>query len=175
MKAAVLGNGKSRFLYTNPNEYDYVIGCNIPWTNVNDTVIIDEKVVEYLYNNKEKYKYCHKTIFSRKSWTKIIELHAEYYFSPHITKIIEIEEGIDSSAHIALKYILSLDRFSTIHLYGCDSRWSNDTSSRTHQYVNNKPPDQSTILSLWNSKWDSIIDQNMGIDIMFIGELCSIR
>lgn len=174
MKAAVLGNGKSRFLYTNPNEYDYVIGCNIPWTTVNDTVIIDEKVVEYLYNNKQKYKYSHKTIFSRKAWIKIVEMQAEYYFSPYIASIIEMEEGIDSSAHIALKYVLSLNEFSTIHLYGCDSRWSGDMSSRTHQYVNNKPPDQSATLSLWNSRWDTILKQNMTVDIVFIGEMCKI-
>jgi hypothetical protein len=46
MKCAVLCNGPSRFDYQPSTEYDYVIGCNVPWTDVDATVIVDEVVVE---------------------------------------------------------------------------------------------------------------------------------
>lgn len=174
MKVAVLGNGKSRFLFTNPKEYDYIIGCNIPWTDVNSTVIIDEKVVEFLYDTRQKHNYSYNTIFSRKSWNKVLELEAESYFSPLLNSIVEMAEGIDSSAHIALKHVLSFDDVEIVHLYGCDSKWNNDISSRTHYYVDNKPPNQSATVSLWNNRWEEIIQNNKHVEILFLGEFCKI-
>ena len=174
MKVAVLGNGKSRFLFANPKEYDYIIGCNIPWTDVDSTVIIDEKVVEFLYKNKEKHNYHQNTIFSRKSWTRVVELQAETYFSPMLNSIVEMSEGIDSSAHIALKYALTFDNVSSVHVYGCDSRWIDNISSRTHHYVNNKPPNQAATVGLWISRCDDIIQGNKNVEIVFIGEYCKL-
>lgn len=174
MKVAVLGNGKSRFLFTTPKEYDYIIGCNIPWTDVDTTVIIDEKVVEFLYKNKQKFEYRQNTIFSRKSWTKVLEIQAEDYFLPNFNSIVEMSEGIDSSAHIALKHALTLDGISSVHVYGCDSRWTDNISSRTHVYVNNKPPNETVAVSVWNSRWDEIIQNSKNVEILFIGEYCKV-
>lgn len=172
MRAAVLGNGKSRFLFTNPKDYDIIIGCNIPWTYVDTTVIIDEKVVEFLYKNKDKSSYCSNIIFSRKSWNKVLELEAESYFLPTLNSIVEMSEGIDSSAHIGLKYLLELGTIETVHMYGCDSRWSTDISSRTHGYVSNKPPNELITISMWNTRWDEIINKH-DAEVLFIGKLAN--
>ena len=48
MKAAVVRNGPSRFAFQENLKYNYTIGCNIPWTNVNATVILDSNVIEQI-------------------------------------------------------------------------------------------------------------------------------
>ena len=61
MKTALLCNGPSRVVYQPNLEYNYIIGCNIPWTKVNSTVIMDVGVLEKL---KEPYM----LFISRKAW-----------------------------------------------------------------------------------------------------------
>jgi hypothetical protein len=53
MKCAVLCNGPSRSAYNPEKEYAYRIGCNIPWTKVDCTVILDPQMVKVLIKNNE--------------------------------------------------------------------------------------------------------------------------
>ena len=39
MKGAVVANGPSRTRFNSSDGYNYTIGCNIPWTKVDSTVI----------------------------------------------------------------------------------------------------------------------------------------
>ena len=45
MKAAVVCNGPSSVAFRDSLGYDYTIGCNIPWTRVDSTVILDGNVI----------------------------------------------------------------------------------------------------------------------------------
>lgn len=54
MKIAVLGNGASRNFFADPSRYDYLIGCNIPWTEVDANVIIDEEMVNFFGIKQER-------------------------------------------------------------------------------------------------------------------------
>lgn len=49
MKAALLCNGPSRVAFKSRLGYNYVIGCNIPWTEVDSTVIFDVEVLNHMW------------------------------------------------------------------------------------------------------------------------------
>ena len=46
MYCAVLCNGSTRSLFVDSSQYNYIIGCNIPWTKVDSTVIMDVGVLD---------------------------------------------------------------------------------------------------------------------------------
>ena len=52
MKAALLCNGPSRSLFTSTNGYNYLIGCNVPWRQVDATVVLDVGVVQKWWKDK---------------------------------------------------------------------------------------------------------------------------
>lgn len=169
MKIAVLGNGASRIFFTDPSRYDYIIGCNIPWTEVDANVIIDEEMVNFWYQTRTKYAYHYPTFFSKKAWMKVQDLRAQDYFTPFLKEIVSIYEGVDSSAHVAAKCALKMGA-QEINIYGCDSRFTDSIASRTHEYINNKSPNKRITIDMWNREWDAVIERHPEVKITFIGE-----
>ena len=165
MKAAVLGNGKSRFLYTTPSKYDYVIGCNIPWTVVNAIVISDERVIDY-WGSVKVDKPNTNFILSERAWKQLEE--SQYKNTVNVIDVLSVLDGAETSAHIAVKYLISKG-YTDIDVYGCDSRFSDDIKSRTDSYIH-KQNHSKDIVRIWNTCWDNIINQNSSVEIKFINE-----
>jgi len=46
-----------------------------------------------------------------------------------------------------------------VHIWGCDSLWSDDISSSTDTYIPSKGCNNS-INELWRNQWDYLISQN---------------
>lgn len=159
MKAAVLGNGPSRHCFNTPTEYDVIVGCNIPWTKVDYLVVLDESVVDF-WCDKESGN---KTIFSKRAYQRYLDSSSD--LTPHVI-FTEVAYGIETSAHIAVLFLIQLG-YTAIDVYGCDSRFSNVTKSRTNDYV--APVRKSRdFVKHWNANWDEIIVNNPSITINFV-------
>lgn len=167
MKAAVLGNGPSRCLYTTPDQYEYVIGCNVPWTNVTANIICDETVVQYWHKNYSNYK--HKTFLAERAWREVQRLNFADEMRSLLLDVVDMHEGYDSSAHVAVKKLIDLG-YTEIDVYGCDSRFSDDYKSRTNNYIRSKVNSPRELAKTWNKNWDEIIQSNPSVTITFIGE-----
>jgi len=150
MKAAILGNGPSRVSYTNPWQYDYVLGCNIPWTKVDATIVVDIEVIMHLSKHPEKIT---KMYASANAWRYTDEINKRHLFDGCLLKIIEKNHLGESSAHIAAKVLIGLG-YTEIDIYGCDTKFGTSTTeSYTHQYVNTSNDDQETAAAKWRKRW----------------------
>lgn len=160
MKTALLGNGNSRILYTpESNSYDYVIGCNIPWTKVDSTVILDVNVLDKIDVPLNFYA-------SRNAWREFREREKL------IGYLIEIFDSIpdyDSAGHAAARILLKLGA-TEIDIYGCDSWFTNDTESYTHQWIDSRSIDMNRNVSVWRARWYELMSKHSHVNFNFIGE-----
>ena len=163
MKAALLCNGPSKDIFEHPEEYDYLMGCNIPWTPVDSTVILDVEVVKYLAEHPEIVKY--PIWFSRSSWGEI-HRKTRNKIEHYVKCLVDTREG-ESTGHVALKKLIELG-FTEIDIYGCDSYFEDTVKSSTHEYVNTSPTNPTRHLERWRSQWDNIIDVHEECTIKFI-------
>lgn len=160
MKTAVLCNGNSRILYHNQtNKYDYVIGCNIPWTQVDSTVILDVEVLNK-FETPVKF-YC-----GRGAWR---ELKNRGKFIDYLIELFDPIPEYDSTGHAATRMIIKLGA-TEIDIYGCDSWFANNTDSYTHQFVDSRSIDMSKNVSVWRSRWYELMANHPHIKFNFIGE-----
>lgn len=165
MKAAVLCNGPSRTLFNSADGYNYIIGCNIPWTKVDSTVVIDIDVIS---------KWLHYKIplvpiwFSEYVWREV-RLKDREYFKDSFLGLVKPLPEYDSSGHVACSKVIELG-YEQIDIYGCDSWFSNDTNSHTHKYCDTRPTDTSKHIEGWRKRWNTIIDGHPEVKITFIGE-----
>lgn len=168
-RCAVLCNGSSRFAFKSKQGYNYVIGCNIPWTEVDTTVIIDEEVVKYLANNPRLIRFAIK--FSENAWRYTDGIKKRSYFVYHFDGLIKVpREPYYSSGHAAVQ--LAIDEgYTEIDIYGCDSYFDSGMESYTHQFVDSTSPDNHIrTLSAWKARWDYIIQKYPAIWFNFIKE-----
>ena len=159
MRCAVLCNGPSRIDYRPSTEYNYVIGCNIPWTAVDSTVILDANVLE-------KWQFPTKFYASVTAWR---ELQDRNKFAEHFLGFIDTSPDYDTSGHAACRKVLEMNP-TVINIYGCDSWFSNNTESYTHQYVDSRAVDMTKNVSVWRSRWYSLMDSHKNVKFNFIGE-----
>lgn len=165
MTAAVLCNGASRSLFTSANRYHYIIGCNIPWRKVDATVVLDIGVVQQWY----KRKIAPIPIwFSEHAWreTKFTD---RKYFEEYMLGLVRPLPEYDSSGHVALSQVISLG-YKEVNIYGCDSWFTTNTDSYTHQYSDSRPNDMSKHIIGWRKRWNDIISSNPEVNVNFIGE-----
>ena len=165
MKAAVLCNGPSRTLYTADGGYDYIIGCNIPWTQVDSTVVLDIGVVQQWYKKKIPQV---PTWFSEHAWreTKFTD---RQYFEKYLLGLVRPLPEYDSSGHVALSQVLKLG-YKTIDIYGCDSWFTTNTDSYTHQYSDSRPNDMSKHIDGWRKRWCDVMSNHPDVTVNFIGD-----
>lgn len=159
MKVAVLGNGASRNLFTDPSRYYYLIGCNIPWTKVDSTVVMDVNVLDHMNIPCNMY-------VSRNAWRECNNRER------HIGYLLELFDPLpeyDSAAHVATRIIINMGA-KEIDIYGCDSWFRNDTESYTHQWVDSRAIDMTKNVSVWRSRWYDLMAKNPEITFKFIGE-----
>lgn len=165
MVAALLCNGPSRILYNSDNNYDYVIGCNIPWASVDATVIMDIEVVHKIVSDNLPTV---NTFFGRDVWR---ELHhkTRSLYDDKFLGIVDTKESHDNSGHLACRKLIELG-YKKIDVYGCDSFTNIDnatTDSYTHKYIDTRFASDEFLISNWNKIWLSIIN-NSDVEINFI-------
>lgn len=168
MKVAVLCNGPSRVVYKGRADYEYVIGCNIPWSeDVEATVILDENVIEKWWKTKELIKV--PVYISRMAWRGCINRQRQF-FTPFIVKMIETEQEYDSSGHNAVKVVLEMGA-TQIDIYGCDSMFQETTMSYTNNFVHKAEfKNVSKQVNGWRNRWERLIAKHPEVRFNFIGE-----
>lgn len=159
MKTALLCNGPSRVAFNSRLGYNYIIGCNIPWTKVDSTVVLDKDVLEKMESPNRFY--C-----SRNAWR---ECNRRERFIGYLVELFDSLPEYDSTGHAAARILLKLGA-TEIDIYGCDSWFANNTESYTHKYVDSRSDDMTKNVSVWRSRWYDLMDKNPSVKFNFIGE-----
>jgi hypothetical protein len=166
VKAAVLCNGPSRKLY-GEIKYDYVIGCNFPWTTVDATVVLDIDIIRKW--SKDLSMIQSPVYFSSHAWSatdKRMRAKIKHLFKG----VMEQEMVFDSCGHAATRKVIELG-YDEIDVYGCDSYFENKIDSYTHQYVANISPQVMKQMVGWRERWNKMILNNPSIKINIIGNI----
>jgi hypothetical protein len=165
MKAAVLCNGPSRSLFVSTDEYDYLIGCNIPWRQVDSTVVLDVGVVAKWHQYKLPNV---PTWFSEHAWRET-KFKDRDFFKDSFLGLVKPLPEYDSSGHVACSKVIELG-YTEIDIFGCDSWFTSNTESATHRYWDTRPSNTDKHVVGWRKRWNSIITNNPDVKINFIGE-----
>jgi hypothetical protein len=173
VKAAVLCNGPSRVAYKGRLGYDYVIGCNIPWTDVDGTVILDSNVIHAWSENPSLIKCSEDQIFiTKKAWMTADELKFRDFITNRFSiQLIDKDFNIPemySAGHVAASIALNL-YVDQIDIYGCDSYYEQTVESFTSSYINdvNKDSEQQRIDN-WRKHWIKIQDKYSEVIFNFV-------
>lgn len=165
MKAAVLCNGPSRSLFTSSDGYNYLIGCNIPWRQVDSTVVLDVGVVVKWHKHQLPNV---PTWFSEHAWRET-KFKDRNFFKDSFLGLVKPLPEYDSSGHVACSKVIELG-YKEIDIFGCDSWFTSNTDSITHKYWDTRPSNTDKHVEGWRKRWNSIITNNPDVTINFIGE-----
>lgn len=166
MKVAVLCNGPSRSAYDPNKEYAYRIGCNIPWTKVDCTVIIDPQLVKVLIKDTSLIDY--KVYFSQAVWDHVQEVGATPLFD--CLGIIQKNKRGVSSGNIACMKAVELG-YKDIDIYGADAMVVNDIRSNTvrKSYTRNfLDSDGMNMSPDWRTNFNKMIKDHPDVKFNFI-------
>lgn len=166
MKCAVLGNGPSRSAYVSRDGYDLVIGCNIPWAEVDSTMVIDGQVVLKWSKNPELIK-C-PVSFIRATWMYTDSIKFRNYILEN-NQFLSLEPTLQdhSSGHYAAIRALRLG-YKHIDLYGIDSWFEDTLETYTRGFVEDNPP--ATKIPRWRQLWLNLADKYPDATLNFIRE-----
>ena len=168
--AAVLGNGPSRKFYDPSKAYDFRMGCNIPWTDVDATIILDQNIIELWAKDKTLIKV--PAYFSSKAWTAADEfrLRAHLYSNDLFLGLIG-KDPDESSGNVAAKKLVE-EGYAEIDIYGCDAYWTEQSRYNTESYTREfiTDPDMANNSSKWKSLWDNFIANHPEVKFNFIKE-----
>ena len=171
MRAALLGNGPSRKFYDPSKVYDYRLGCNIPWADVDATLVLDGNIVA-LWNKKHDLIKV-PAYFSRHSWMFGDELKT---FRPFI-KENDLFIGLvdrqpdESSGNVAAKKLVELG-YTELDIYGCDAYFTealgHNIKSYTREFISGI--DMVNNSYKWKLTWDAYMKKHPEIKFNFIKE-----
>ena len=170
MKCAILGNGPSRKLYTGSIHYDYKIGTNVPWTDVNATVVMDVDIIIEWKKNKDLIKY--PVYFSNTAWSYADTLKFREYIEEQglflgMFKVPKEDSNVRySSGHYAAIKAIELG-YKDLDLYGFDSYFLGNIESYTREFVNDTPANNS---KRWSTLWEQMIFKHKDVTFNFIRE-----
>lgn len=171
MKCAVLGNGPSRSAYVPRDDYDLVIGCNIPWAKVDCTVIMDENIVRLWHADHSLITV--PAYFSRKAWMYADELKTFRPFILENNLLLGLFDKLDqeSSGNAAAR-ILVEKGYTYIDCYGCDAAFTeahgHNIQSYTRKFISGT--DMINNSYLWKLHWDKLVKQYPEVVFNFIRE-----
>lgn len=166
MKCAVLCNGPSRSAYNPEKEYAYRIGCNIPWTKVDCTVILDPQMVKVLVKDTSLID-C-DVYFSQAAWDYIEEVGASSLFKS-LGIIQKTRKGL-SSGNLACMKAVELG-YTEIDIYGADAFTTSDIRSNnvSKSYTRNFLYSDSMNMSPdWRTNFNKMIQSHPNINFNFI-------
>ena len=170
MKCAVLCNGPSRILYTPSAEYDFVIGCNIPWTKVDATVILDEEVIR-LWAKKPNLITV-PSYFSVKAWAETDAIKKRDFFRPFMINMITPKDPYHSSGHNAVEQMIHKG-YTEIDIFGCDSYYSKIAHSYTRTHIKHGGVVDGDMKAIqgWRERWNEIIKNHPEVRLNFVREI----
>lgn len=160
MRTALLCNGPSRIAFNPDMVYNYTIGCNIPWTTVDSTVIIDVNILQMIQDPCLLF-------VSRKAWIECPNKVKDKLIG-YLRGVFDPLPEYDSAGHVACRKLLELGA-TQIDIYGCDSWFTYNTDSHTHQYVDSRSQDMSKNVSVWRARWYELMANNPRVVFNFIG------
>lgn len=167
-KAALLCNGPSRVSYKPSPEYCYVLGCNVPWTDVTATVILDKPLIEMWHNDHDLIKV--PVHFGHKAWDEACRLDLQFFKDRWISTVAT-EPTNHSSGHTACEILISLG-YTQIDIYGCDAWFNGSADSFTRQFIDISSPNremrQAATMSGWKLRWKQLMESNPNVEINFI-------
>ena len=166
MKCAVLCNGPSRSAYDPNKEYAYRIGCNIPWTKVDCTVILDPQLVKVLIRDISLID-C-KVYFSQDVMEYVEQVAAKQLFDT-LGIIQKTHKGL-SSGNLACLKAVDLG-YTDIDIYGADAMTTNDIRSNnvSKSYTRNFLDSDSMNMSPnWRTNFNKMIKDHPNVKFNFI-------
>ena len=171
--AALLGNGPSRKFYDPSKVYDYRLGCNIPWTDVDATIILDENIIKLWHKDHSLIKV--PAYFSRNAWMYGDELKTFIPFIKENNYFIDIVDKIpnsnESSGNVATRKLVELG-YTQIDIYGCDAYFTaahgHNTKSYTRDFISGT--DMINNSYKWKLRWDEFIKKHPEVTFNFIKE-----
>lgn len=152
--ANIIGNGESQKYYHHTQ--DFVVVCNLNWGIPHDVVsIIDPQPVMYMM---EKQSYTQKTIWCSPKAKRLFVQH-------QLPVSIECVHNSTVRYNNAQCVVLELLRrgYTTLHLYGCDTLWTEDMTS-TQDTMIPRPNRDLTLYKEWRKLWQLIFQNNLQID-----------
>jgi hypothetical protein len=174
MKAALLCNGPSRVAYSASSQYNYVMGCNVPWTKVDSTVVIDKGMATFWWNQREKFDNEAFTAtvpiyMSNRCWMVVKHKTNADYWKERLLGFVDAGTKEDSSGHVAARQLIALG-YKEIDIYGCDAWFKDDTVSYTHEVlIKNRDADKLISNAIgWRKTWNDIMQLNPDVKLNFI-------
>lgn len=169
MKAALLCNGPSRVAYQPSDKYDFVLGCNIPWTDVNATVIVDDVVIIEWNKNRDLIQ-C-DAYMSNDAWNKACDID-KMFFEQRFIGLVSPGTHYDSSGHTAARLLIR-NGYTKIDIYGCDAYFKRNVESYTSNFIVRDTSPNSDLRKVdravgWKVQWNIMIEQNPNVRINFI-------
>ena len=163
MNCAVLGNGPCRVAFSDEMVYDWKIGCNIPWTTCDATVVIDSGVVDVWAKNPSLIT-C-PTYFSKHAWMRVAERKCREQFASQFAEIIPLSHPYQSSGHCAAQVAIAKG-YDRIDVFGADAMFSTELASYTHDFLNAHFDIKQ--VEGWRDRWKAIHDAHPEVDLRFI-------
>jgi hypothetical protein len=164
MRCAVLCNGPSRTDYEPSTEYGFIIGCNIPWTKVDATVILDDEIIYHLAKYPELII---PSYFARKAWMLTDGIKKRKLFEPYLIELIDPNYPWHSAGHIAVEIMITKG-FTEIDIFGCDSWFENTLESYTHKYSDTSASNVNACITGWKTRWNKIMIDSPEVKLNFI-------
>ena len=164
-KVAVLCNGPSRSAYDPNTEYAYRIGCNIPWTKVDCTVILDPQMANLIASDMSLID-C-KIYFGEETWEQVKD--KSVFKDIFLGTIVKNKKGM-SSGNLACLKMVELG-YTDIDIYGADAMTTNDirsnnvSKSYTRKFLDS---DSINMSPNWRTNFNRMIEQYPNVKFNFI-------
>ena len=168
MRGAVVANGQSRTRFNSSNGYNYTIGCNIPWTKVDATVILDGNVIERWSRDLNLIS-C-PAFFTARAWRSTDEYKIRDYILNNnlfIDLMPDVREFF-SAGHVAAQIMCEND-FTELDIYGVASMFEDTVESFTNTLINDYNPDSEVQRIVnWRLNWDKLQNDYPEVTFNFI-------
>jgi hypothetical protein len=166
MIVAVLCNGPSRVAFRDSLEYDYVIGCNVPWTVVDATIIMDTNVVDSWAGDFELIKV--PAFFSTKAWMRTDEMRIRKYLHDNNRFAGLIDGPYPSAGHFAA--LVAIQKGATrLDIFGCDSMFEQSVVSYSDTLINGANEYfQAQRVENWRTSWKTLQESYPEVSFNFI-------
>lgn len=161
MRCAILCNGPSRVAYTPSSDYAMVIGCNIPWTDVDATVIVDRNVIDkilaepHLITCRDLYlgPMARKRLSVLKHSPQRVEAEAIHQ---RVKEYISVDPNYHSSGHCAAEVALR-KKATSLDIYGCDSYFQYTSESYTRNFIKfSVGKENYHRINGWRARWEAM-------------------
>jgi len=168
MKCAVVCNGPSRFAFQENLKYNYTIGCNIPWTKVDATVILDGNVIHRWAGDPNLIS-C-PAFFTTRAWRTADEVKFRNYILENNLFIDLMPDTPEffSAGHIAAQIMCEND-FTELDIFGVDSMFKDTVESFTNTLIYDHNPDsKKQRIVNWRKNWNKLQSDYPDVSFNFV-------